>query len=727
MTRQVVTLPQAASAPLSMVGGKARALGELVRAGFPVPQGAVVAPEIDLTDLDQVDEVRELGVGPFAVRSSGENEDAADSSLAGRYTTVLGVEGRSIAQAVAEVRESGKRIDGRAIPVVIQKMIDPQCAGVAFTADPVSGNRSTTVITATAGLADRLVSGEIPGDEWRVEGGRPRAVHRTEGVLTRRLMKRVVSVSEEIEEFFGAPQDIEWAWDGSNLWIVQARPITGLPAEVSWDPPAPGVYNRSLRFGEWISEPITPLFDTWLLPRMERRLHDYLFEQVGQVAPEPLHVTVNGWYYYSLNWLPLPGVAFTRNLINIAKRLRVDWRKAAPMFPQTVRFAYQEYEDDWRDNVLPEYQRLTAKAEEQVEELSTGGLVEMVDRLATAAGRYFAAIATVAGSAYKFESQLAQFWNKHLKSEVGVSHMVVLRGFDLPPVTYLTPRLETLDWSVPPVAPGRRPENASALEAARVDAVQKAERVIAGSNRKLKKFRRLLSEAQHTVPVREELLSQLSLPWPTMRRGLERLGETLSESGAIDSPDDIYYLTRPEVDALTDEPVNMSDEIAERREQRQRASRLNAPLWVGDVPRLAKFMFSYSDKVMGADHADDAIVHGVPASPGRATGRVRVIRDSSQFDDFLDGEILVAPLTAPAWTDLFTHAAAVVTDVGSALAHASIIAREYGIPAVVGCGDATSRLRDGQMVEVEGSTGNVRLIDSNSSEVAPERSFSRTP
>lgn len=78
----------------------------------------------------------------------------------------------------------------------------------------------------------------------------------------------------------------------------------------------------------------------------------------------------------------------------------------------------------------------------------------------------------------------------------------------------------------------------------------------------------------------------------------------------------------------------------------------------------------------------------------------------------------MAPLTAPAWTTLFDRAAAVVTDIGSALAHASIIAREYGIPAVVGCGDATRRLRDGQLVTVDGSTGNVEL-SASSSEIEP--------
>ena len=89
------------------------------------------------------------------------------------------------------------------------------------------------------------------------------------------------------------------------------------------------------------------------------------------------------------------------------------------------------------------------------------------------------------------------------------------------------------------------------------------------------------------------------------------------------------------------------------------------------------------------------------------TGPVRVVRGPDDFEALQPGEVLVAPLTAPAWTPLFARAAAVVTDVGSAAAHASIIAREYGIPAMVGCGDATARLRTGTRVTVDGSTGNV--------------------
>jgi pyruvate,water dikinase len=99
----------------------------------------------------------------------------------------------------------------------------------------------------------------------------------------------------------------------------------------------------------------------------------------------------------------------------------------------------------------------------------------------------------------------------------------------------------------------------------------------------------------------------------------------------------------------------------------------------------------------------------MPASPGRATGPVRIVRGPAEFDRLLPGEILVAPTTSPAWTPLFTRAAAVVTDGGSVTAHASLVAREYGLPAVVAAEGATERLRDGMIVTVDGSAGTVEL------------------
>jgi pyruvate,water dikinase len=186
------------------------------------------------------------------------------------------------------------------------------------------------------------------------------------------------------------------------------------------------------------------------------------------------------------------------------------------------------------------------------------------------------------------------------------------------------------------------------------------------------------------------------------------MGEALAEKGAIGAADEIFFLTREEaLAALAGEPLAPTVNVAERRATRDLQSRLVPPAFVGNVSRVMRSIPGSFARMIGARPSDAALVSGSPASPGRVTGSVRVVRGVDDFDALQPGEILVAPLTAPAWTPLFTKAAAVVTDVGSAASHASIIAREYGIPAVVGCGDATARLRTGMRVTVDGSTGNV--------------------
>lgn len=120
-----------------------------------------------------------------------------------------------------------------------------------------------------------------------------------------------------------------------------------------------------------------------------------------------------------------------------------------------------------------------------------------------------------------------------------------------------------------------------------------------------------------------------------------------------------------------------------------------------------------SGRLRGPDCGPATSVIGHPASAGRATGAVRIVEGPADLASFANGEVLVAKATAPAWTPLFARAVAVVTDGGTLAAHASLVAREYGIPAVVGTGDATSRLHTGQRVTVDGNAGTVQLADSH--------------
>jgi phosphohistidine swiveling domain-containing protein len=704
------------------VGGKAAGIGELFAAGAHVPAGVVLTAGVGaMSAADRADLVRaaaaDLGAGPFAVRSSAVGEDGSERSYAGMFESVLDVtpDGlvaaaeRCLASAhagrVADYQPSG---NGR-MAVIIQQMITAAAAGVALTADPINGDRQSSVVTAVRGTGDRLVSGATQGDEWIVTDAGATARHRPEQAIDRRQAVQVATEARRIAAERGQPQDIEWAIDADGaLWLIQARPMTALPADVSWESPAPGAFTRQLRFGEWISEPVTPLFESWLLTAMENRFHDLLLKLLGQRVPPPNHVVINGWYFYTLNWATPR--AFARNAPNMLWHLIRTPRVLAGINPSTVRHAFPLVEREWRDDLQPRYRAAVAEAEARVDALPVEELPALIDGLADLAGDYFLSIAALTGAAYKLEMNLASFYRKHLGGDSGAEHLPLLAGFDAPadPDRHA---VVSLDWWHPtsPMTASavRPPDDHRRLVEERQAAEAAAVAKLASSPRRLRAFRRVLADAQHLVPIRDEQTRELTLPWPVLRRAVLRIGEALTVHRVIAHPEDAFWLTRAEALAgLAGAPLAQVD-VTARRALHQEQARLVPPLLVGRPSAVLKSMWASFQKLIGAAPSERALVSGTPASPGRASGPVRVVRGPQDFDTLEPGEILVAPLTAPAWTPLFIRAAAVVTDVGSAASHASIIAREYGIPAVVGCGDATARLRTGMRVMVDGTTGNV--------------------
>jgi len=478
-------------------------------------------------------------------------------------------------------------------------------------------------------------------------------------------------------------------------------------AAVSWAIREKGAYTRQLRLGEWIGAPVTPLFESWLLSAMEVRMHRFFLDEIGQRAPLPHHVIVNGWYFYSLNWLS-PG-NLLRSLPGILSHVVRSPRSVAGVIPPTVRHSFPVFERRWRSDIQPRYRAAVAGAEARVESAPVGELPQLIDDMADLAGEYFGSIAALAGAAYKLEMNLARFYGRHLAPKLGGSHLPLVTGLE-PPTDPAGHAVTSLDWFEPirPVASAttsaeshaRIVEVRQALEAA-------ATEVLATSPRTLRSFRRLLADAQHLNPIREEQVRELTIAWPVMRRAVLRIGEALVARGVIAELDDVFFLTHDEALAALGGSTAELIDVSERRARRVEEARLTPPLLVGKLNGAMRSIWESFPKMVGARPTQAAIVSGSPASGGRATGRVRVVRGPNEFDTLQPGEILVAPVTAPAWTPLFTLAAAVVTDVGSVAAHASVIAREYGIPAVVGCGDATSKLRTGMIVTVDGSAGNV--------------------
>lgn len=724
----------------AVAGRKAAVLAELLAAGFPVPDGFVVPAGADLSTRWPILPGGDPGPERFAVRSSAVAEDRADASFAGQYETLLDVAPAELEEAIRRVSASGAsdRIrsytadaGGDVIAVLVQRMLHPRASGVAFTADPISGDRDVTLVTAAPGLGESLVGGQVGGESWQVRDGRAASGApgdtRTAGVLTNREVEAIAEVARRVQAHFGAPQDIEWAIDGPTLWLLQARPMTALPEAVSWDPPVPGAFSRSFRLGEWIGAPVTPLFEDWLLGRLENRLHERHAEWVGMRGVRPYHVVLNGWYFYSLEFLPLTLRGIARSLPGMLARLIRTPRRVVVAFPQVARFGVPLYEREWREDLLPRYRNAVRDATLGVRQTPLDELPGVIDRLADIAGDYFASMAIVAGNAYKAEINLALWYRRHV-GQLGESHLPLLLGLGSAPAGPASHLVESLDWRYPTLG-DRTPtvevgvprhdlaEVASRLEAERLAATSRAHQRLR-SQRKRRTFDRLLALAQHAASIREQQVASFTLAWPLFRIVLRRVADALVAAGKIDAPDDVYFLKRSEIEGAISagsggnartarEAAGLQAAITERRAARQRATRLIAPLSAGPFPWLVRALIVNGRSAFGASTRPDALFRGAPASPGIATGAVRVIRDLAEAERLRPGDILVAPLTTPAWTPLFRIAAGVVTDVGNAMSHTSIVAREYGIPAVVGCGDATARLTDGERVTVDGAAGTV--------------------
>lgn len=234
------------------VGNKAQRLAVLSDLGFCVPEFFVVLPAVnqahptvtteDFSSLDQA--AADLGGSQFAVRSSSTEEDSADKSFAGQFDSFLNVPSAAIALRVKDVmasvnnahlhvyKEAQGNNDVNSLPaVIVQRMVAADSAGVAFATDPISGDDRVTTVAAIKGLGDRLVSGASQGDTWRVDE-RERILERTlehpeaTAALSDKQLKRVVRLVRKVSRQIGKPQDIEWAFCGRKLYLLQSRDIT---------------------------------------------------------------------------------------------------------------------------------------------------------------------------------------------------------------------------------------------------------------------------------------------------------------------------------------------------------------------------------------------------------------------------------------------------------------------------------------------------------------------
>jgi pyruvate,water dikinase len=266
----------------------------------------------------------------------------------------------------------------------------------------------------------------------------------------------------------------------------------------------------------------------------------------------------------------------------------------------------------------------------------------------------------------------------------------------------------------------------AALAARREQAASQARGQLSQAD--LSRFDRALARAADAYPVREDNeYFTASAPLALVRRAALEVGRRLAKGGQLPHLDDVFHLSPGEAEAALRDGRDCHDIVARAKGERAWVLAHPGPIAYGKDPgpppsldslpaeaRLVNEAFLWAvEQILapgspGRDSTD--AISGIAASSGSYTGPVRIIRDEAEFDRLRAGDVLVCPVTSPVWSVLFPSIGALVTDTGGTLSHPAIIAREYGVPAVVNTGRGTSALRDGQVVTVDGSAGIVRIV-----------------
>nr|MDT0660549.1 PEP/pyruvate-binding domain-containing protein [Micromonospora sp. DSM 115978] len=733
------------------------------------PDGSAVRKAVETADFPAelvkavVSAYRALGGGPVAVRSSTTAEDLPESASAGQQDTFLNVIGeenvldsirRCAASAWSERAIAYRRdreVNEVRTAVVVQRMVAADFSGVMFTANPVTGARHEVVIEVGQGLGEAVVSGRVTPDHYVLRKHRVRdsrsgkreiavralpggGVEEVAGEPDRELpwsaLKKLSKLGKTIERHFGAPQDIEWVWTDGRPWIVQSRPITALP-----DPPAKrsGQENRAVTMAEMLPVRPYPLDTTTWTGALFEAVHEVL-EIAGKVPPvsdvrEEQDGVVVKWDFplpkpTAKTLTKIPGMLayiFRYNphtmwsdpvLVRLIERWQdydktdlttMDWdglratldeAMAVPtqLFQLRGRYMMRTFVGAGYVYLLLALRRqkglmnalnalfvptnsVTIEINREIEALATR--VRNDEELARAFASHEPAELPGALDGHPFMAEFDTFLQRYGHRE-GVSLALASQ-----PTWRAAPEIVlslVKSFATTPPPPRNTPE-ATALRAQLL------------STRFLRPLnRRALDQMAVYARMLEDTHFYLTLPLPHVRRVMLEFGRRLVEADLLDGRKDVFHLRLDE--------VQMSPgrrEIVARRKAKRES--------LEGVP------FVTPEHRVRTAPVGNALVSGLPGGSGVAEGPARIIRGPHEFGKLRTGDVLVAPYTHPAWTPLFQRAAAVIVDTGGPAAHAAIVAREYGIPAVMGTGDGTSTLVDGQPVRVDGDRGAVLPVE----------------
>ncbi|WP_167761088.1 PEP/pyruvate-binding domain-containing protein [Geodermatophilus sp. DF01_2] len=668
----VVDLADERAADQRLTGAKAAALATAAGAGLPVVPGFVVTTtaveeiaaggDLPTAVLDAWHGLSDDDAQALVVRSSSTVEDLGDSSMAGRFESVVGVRGssgfrRAVGLVIASREQAAAGSDtltgSEPLAVLVQPLLSARCGGVLFGIDPVSGREDRLVVAVVEGGPDRLVSGEVDGSRYELDAsGRQVGLTRGEGGirLSRRRLRQLAELAARTAEVFGGPQDVEWAYDGDGrLRLLQSRPVT---AEPRGRPRGPVLGPGPV--AETFPLPLQPLEeDLWIDP-LRTALRRAL-SLAGTAAPadldtSPLVTVLDGWPAVDLDLLePQHRHPRVRERLDPRPRLRrlyASWRvgrlrSALPTLARDVVGAADTAlagvpaaaDLDDRQLVALLHRLRPALTSVHAHELLVGLLVDPEAPRTTGTGTALGVLARARRAGVPDAETLA-----------GSPVVLALA----PPQVRGAPDLPAdvpfpSDGDAPGDGPPGDPDDPGLLREA------------------LRLRVRWLQEAG--------------------ARAAWTLGERLAAAGRLARPDDVRGLGLDQLTAAVEDPG---------------APLVPRPVEPGE-PLPARFRVSDTGRPVPVGGGAGAS----GAGGGTGTGPVH------HGDDPPEGAVLVVRTLDPALASVLPRLAGLVAETGSVLAHLAILAREAGVPTVVGFTGALERFPPGTVVRVDGATGEV--------------------
>ncbi len=577
----------------------------------------------------------------------------------------------------------------------------------------------------------------------------------------------------QIERLYGVPMDIEWALLDGEFSILQARPVTALPEEViDWVLPNPkGIYMRA-SVADLMPEPLSTLFETLWIPTQVEQMRPLGKFMLGS---EPVlvedYLTAINTYAYVNAATPLRTMWwYLTGMIPAYPRL---FRQLVPLWRDNLHPQYKAIVASKRD--LAEARMPTPDLWREAQELVNAAAYYVCGLMFATMGASAGSEGLLTAAYNRLAKQngdpdastLLMGWdNIPVRAEKSLYDIAVWAAQDVrlaeyvvtTPSDILSARVKSPDLAPLPLFPefasrfqdhldqfgyiifqldfaeplprdhpemmlenikmylrgeGKDPhERQEASEQKRIQTTETMLKRLKGLKRWA--FRIALNWGQSMAEVREDALAEIGLAYPKLRQLLYELGSRLVEGGAIQEPEDIFWLEKQEIDSCV-EVLERSRPLQDLREHVEKRRAFHKQVEQVTPPP----MMPVKERVMGIKagvfiaHTENAlegnVLKGVATSTGKVTAPARVLHGPEDFDLMQPGDILVAGTTTPAWTPLFAMASAVVTDIGGPLSHGSIVAREYGIPAVMGTGVATKRILNGEIITVDGSAGTVTL------------------